>query len=206
MGRAFLGPEATEENYKKYALNSYVIHFSGHAFTNDSIPLYSGLALTQNTDSSEDGFLHAYEIYNQSLQAELAVLSACKTGIGKQIRGEGVMSLARAFHYAGCPNIAMSLWPADDKATKELMIEFHKQLKAGKAKDEALRQAKLYVLDKHKSHPFYWGAFVLIGDNAPVHFNTSYWWLAWSLGGILVLIAIYWFLQRRKSPGKLIKK
>ena len=156
------------------------------------------MVFAQNTDSTEDGFLYTHEIYNQSLRAELAVLSACGTGLGKQIRGEGIMSLARAFHYAGCPNIAMSLWQVDDKTTSALMQEFYKQLKAGNPKDEALRQAKLYVLDKHESHPYYWAPFVLIGDNAPVHFSTSYWWLVWSLGGILILIATYWLYRKQR--------
>ena len=99
-------------------------------------------------------------------------MSACETGIGKIARGEGIISLARAFKYAGCRNIVMSLWKANDKTTSGIMYDFCKNLKKGMPKDEALQRAKLkYLESSDHSHPFYWATFVLIGDNLPVEKN-----------------------------------
>jgi len=143
------------------------------------------------------------------LNAELALLSACETGAGELARGEGIMSLGRAFKYAGCPNVAMSLWKANDKTTAQIMESFSQYLIGGMQKDEALRQAKLSYLersDKIKSHPFFWATFVMVGNNTPLSKTSK------SLGdaapmlmvGLMVLvlliafILIRIFLSRRK--------
>jgi CHAT domain-containing protein len=135
-----------------------------------------------DTQTQEDGFLHAYELYDTRLNAELAVLSACNTGSGRVVKGEGVLSLSRAFKYAGCPNIAMSLWKADDNATHEIMIHFFKGLRTGMGKTEALRDAQLAYLAEHtgpQAHPYYWATFVMIGDDSPLSGLNSAglpWW------------------------------
>ena len=145
-GISLLGARASEAAFKQDAHKYQILHLAMHTLINDSLPLYSGLVFSQDQDSLEDDFLYAYELYNMQLNAELAVLSACQTGIGKIQRGEGIMSLARAFMYAGCPNIAMSLWQADDEATAEIMTAFMAYLKDGMGKAEALRRAKLNYL------------------------------------------------------------
>ncbi|MCB0529251.1 MAG: CHAT domain-containing protein [Saprospiraceae bacterium] len=205
-GRSYLGAAATENHFKQHARDARILHLAMHGFLNDCDPLYSGLVfsniadtISQNgNDEEEDGFLHAYEIYNMRLRAELAVLSACNTGRGQLAKGEGVISLARAFKYAGCANILMSLWQADDQATAQIMQDFYRYLKQGMGKDAAIRQAKLDYLDSNRrNHPFYWGAFVLIGDDLPLN-SSRFPWFYFSIGaGLVVLIVIVAIWRRR---------
>jgi CHAT domain-containing protein len=113
-----------------------------------------------------DGFLRVNDIYNSRLQADLVVLSACQTGLGKEVRGEGLMGLTRAFLYAGVPRVVVSLWSVDDRATAELMASFYRSLlRDGKSPSEALLDAQ-QELRKHKEwqSPYYWAAFVQQGD------------------------------------------
>ena len=162
----FLGNDANEENVKSTNLSDYrVIHFAVHGLLNEEKPQFSGLVLTlPRTTASEDGLLQVYEIFNLSLNADLVVLSACETGLGKQDRGEGLIGLTRAFLYAGTPSVVVSLWKVQDNSTAELMIRFYKHLdKSDKA--EALRQSQLELIGGSKfSHPYYWAPFILVGE------------------------------------------
>ncbi|MCB9316002.1 MAG: CHAT domain-containing protein [Lewinellaceae bacterium] len=209
QGQAFLGQAATEAQFRQVASEPRIVHLAMHGFLNDCDPMYSGLVFTNElpkiqadaTSTENDGILYAYEIYNLRLNADLAVLSACNTGRGKLAKGEGVISLARAFKYAGCSNVLMSLWQADDQATAQIMRDFYKYLKEGLGKDAAIRQAKLDYLDNNsRNHPFFWGAFVLIGDNQPLDGGIHWFWYA---GGLLALglLGLFWFWQRRKAAS-----
>ena len=210
-GRSFVAGNATEVQFRQHAQEPRIVHLAMHGFLNDCDPLYSGLVFSQqggsgsSSGSSEkdsvaedsDGFLHAYEIYNLHLNADLAVLSACNTGRGQLAKGEGVISLARAFKYAGCANILMSLWQADDQATAQIMQDFYRHLQEGLGKDAAVRQAKLdYLQSNNRSHPFFWGAFVLIGDDQPLKQSSGRIWY----GAGLLLAGLgfaFWSLRRR---------
>jgi len=99
--------QATESGYKAHSSNYRIIHFGTHGILDDKSPLFSKLIFAK--DKEEDGYLHTYEIYGQNLNADLAVLSACQTGKGKWSDGEGVISLAHGFTYAGCPSVVMSM-------------------------------------------------------------------------------------------------
>ena len=169
----FLGAEASEENVKApERLSRYrIVHFSTHGYVNEARPRFSGLVLSQRTTQqsapgnspSEDGVLAAYEIWDLKLQADLVVLSACETGLGKEIRGEGLMSLTRAFMYAGTPSVVVSLWNVNDETAADLMIRFYRNLKTpGIRKSEALRLAQLETIQDN-GFPFFWAPFVLIG-------------------------------------------
>lgn len=207
-GKSYLGDQATEQAFREQQQTSRILHLAMHGFLNDCDPLYSGLVFTNQsmhaeTDSSAaaaDGFLHAYEIYNLRMHADLAVLSACNTGHGKLAKGEGVISLARAFKYAGCANVLMSLWQADDQATARIMEQFYHYLSQGMGKDAAIRQAKLDFLDSNsRNHPFFWGAFVLIGDDQPLlpeRDGKLYWY---ALAGLLALGG-GWAIWRSRRP------
>ena len=127
-GMTFTGSQATESSFKRHGGEFQILHLAMHAIIDEENPLQSKLIFTQDQDTLEDGFLNAYELYNMRLTAEMAVLSACNTGFGKLVRGEGVLSLGRAFAYAGCPSIVMSLWPAQDKATADIMRYFYQGL------------------------------------------------------------------------------
>lgn len=210
-GQAFLAENATESQFRLHAKEPRIIHLAMHGFLNDCDPLYSGLVFSKqaigrneynadqdSTAEEKDGFLHAYEIYNLHLNAELAVLSACNTGHGQMAKGEGVISLARAFKYAGCSNVLMSLWQADDQATAQIMQGFYQYLKKGKGKDDAIRQAKLdYMQINARNHPFFWGAFVLIGDDLPMK-QPSANWIWYGLALLLASLGIvFWRLKQR---------
>jgi len=167
----FVDFSATETNFKSLANQYSVLHIATHGILNDDDPLFSSLVMS--TDSTEDGILHAFELYNMQLNADLAVLSACNSGMGKLTKGEGVVSIARGFAYAGVPNIVMSKWAVSDWSTAVLMKAFYKNIKKGMPKDEALQQAKVFYLEANKDEakllaPFYWGGFVLLGDTAPI--------------------------------------
>ncbi len=140
-GQVFKDNEATEENFKADANNYDILHLAMHTVINDSLPMYSKLLFSP--DDNEDGSFDTYEVYNMNLNARMTVLSACNTGTGRLQKGEGVMSLARAFLYAGCPAIIMTLWSVEDESSADLMIDFYKNLLNGYSKDDALRKAKI---------------------------------------------------------------
>ncbi|MDN5200648.1 CHAT domain-containing protein [Fulvivirgaceae bacterium BMA10] len=206
-GATFSGENATEALFKKEGGKYQILHLAMHAIVDKENPLQSKLIFTQNEDSLEDGFLNAYELYNMELNAELAVLSACNTGYGKVAKGEGVMSLGRAFAYAGCPSIVMSLWPAQDRATADIMTYFYDGLSQGEPKDIALHNAKLKYLQNTEDlfvHPFYWAGFVIQGDPRPIemHSKFRYWWVFGLVAG-LVLLGLWQFRLKtlsRKHP------
>ena len=196
-GKAYLGAGATESLFGELADQYRLLLIAAHGFTNDQDPLLSGIAFSE--EKGNDGILYAYEIANMNLNAELMVLSACNTGVGQLAKGEGVMSLARSFRIAGCPNILMSLWQANDASTRMIMESFFKYLKDGFPKDEALRQAKLDYLNKSDlSHPYYWSTFVLMGDDLSFE-EALPWWAYGTLAiAFLIIIAIFATLILRK--------
>lgn len=166
-GKAYVYGQATEKMFKAHAPEAGILHLATHAVIDDQNPSNSQFVFAADGDSAEDGFLHASELYNMQLNAELAVLSACNTGMGKLSKGEGIMSLARGFMYAGVPSVVVSLWPIDDQSTAALAGNFYRGLRDGLDKDEALRQAKLAHLnnaDEIKAAPLYWAGFISIGN------------------------------------------
>ncbi|MDN5213312.1 CHAT domain-containing protein [Fulvivirgaceae bacterium BMA12] len=201
-GSFYEGSRATEQQFKKLAENYGILHLATHAIVDDQHPMNSRLLFTINQDSIEDGDLYAWELYNMRLNAEMAVLSACNTGSGKLQQGEGVKSLGWAFTYAGCRSIVMSLWPAQDRSTADLMTYFYQGLSKGYSKDRALQEAKLNYLknaDEIFSHPFYWAGFVVQGNSGPVtsHTNKYYLWLV--LGVLLADLIIVLFRLKQKN-------
>jgi CHAT domain-containing protein/tetratricopeptide (TPR) repeat protein len=171
----YLGAEAREARLKQRAATCRILHLATHGIANDASPMYSHLVLSQaQDDHNEDGLLEAWEIMNLDLHADLAVLSACDTARGQVVSGEGVIGLAWAFFVAGCPTTVVSQWKVDSSSTTDLMIEFHRRLRAGSARAtrrdmseaEALRAAALTLMkSKSYQHPFYWAAFVVVGGS-----------------------------------------
>jgi CHAT domain-containing protein len=145
------------------------VHFATHGILNSTHPNLSGLAfsLVNEDGKPQDGFLRASEIFNLKLSADLVVLSACRTGLGKEIRGEGVIGLTRAFMYAGAARVMVSLWDINDEGTAELMKRFYGNL-LGRTKMSpaaALRLAQVSMAaDKRWSSPYYWAGFTLQGE------------------------------------------
>lgn len=188
-GQLLAGPEATADKFRSVAADYRFLHFATHAKLNDSNIDYSFLAFSETTDSSDQEKISIRDLYELQLRADMVVLSACETGVGELRRGEGLISLARGFAYAGAKSLVTSLWSVNDKSTAEIMIDFYRQLKKGKAKDEALQIAKLNYLKKKRDvnaiDPFFWAGFVAIGDMAPVYGGNFSWWL-----GLLVVLSI----------------
>lgn len=195
-GDLYVDDIATESNFKKNASKYDVLHLAMHTIIDDENPMFSKLVFTQNQDSTQDGLLNTHEIYNMEFNARMVVLSACNTGDGKLLKGEGVMSLARGFFYAGCPSIIMTLWTVEDKTGSNLMSNFYDFLAQGLNKDVALREAKLKYLesaDALKSHPYFWSGYVTMGDVDPLYdnkFRNLLLIAALSVLGVLSLIII----------------
>lgn len=150
-------------------LNQYkVIHFATHGLLNSINPELSGIVLSMIDQQGNpiNGFLRLHDIFNLNLSADLVVLSACQTGLGKQVRGEGLVGLTRGFMYAGTPRVLVSLWNVDDAATAELMTRFYRLLfKEKLSPTQALRRAQLEMqTDTEWKSPYYWAAFTLQGE------------------------------------------
>ena len=145
-----------------------IVHFATHGLLNSERPELSGLvfSLIDREGKPQDGFLRLHEIYNLQLNADLVVLSACETGLGKEIKGEGLIGLTRGFMYSGAPRVVASLWNVDDFATAELMKLFYQRmLKDGLPAGAALRAAQLELSrQKRWASPYFWAGFVLHGE------------------------------------------
>jgi CHAT domain-containing protein len=161
----YIEKKAKEETFKNVSLKDYqVIHFACHGFMAEKFPFRSALVLSLDEDPKEDGFLQVRELYNLRMKADLVVLSACQTGKGKMERGEGILGLPRIFFYMGARSVISTLWKITDESTAKFMDLFYQYLAEGNDKSQALRLAKLEMIDSKYSHPFYWAAFVLNGD------------------------------------------
>ncbi|HEY8019939.1 MAG TPA: CHAT domain-containing protein [Thermoanaerobaculia bacterium] len=140
------------------------VHFAVHGQTDEQHPQLSGLVLAPS-GPGDDGKLRMADILKLRLNADLVVLSACETGLGREVTGEGLVGLSRAFFYAGARSLTVSLWLVSDASTPVLMRDFYARLVRGEDKDEALRQAKLAMIARGRyAHPFYWAPFILAGD------------------------------------------
>lgn len=162
-----LGDEARESTLASDGfLGQYgVIHLATHGVVDERRPERSSVALSLPRDPSEDGYLQASEIYGLELNADLVVLSACETGLGRMVRGEGILGLPRAFLFAGASSVVVSLWSVSDRSTAEFMIAFYREMVSHRRSPaEALARVKeSFRASEEFSHPFYWAPFVLIG-------------------------------------------
>lgn len=165
-GKQFIGADATKEVFMKEAANYKLLHLAMHGLLSGENTEFAALAFHPESDSAGQFLLSMEEIAAMELAADLVVLSACETGAGRLRRGEGVISMARAFREAGCPNILMSLWTADDKSSTLIMQDFFGRLKAGGNIAESIRAAKLNLMSTQflQSHPYYWAGFVPLGN------------------------------------------
>ena len=202
-GELFVGDACLESVFKSKSSQAGVLHLAMHTVLNDEQPLYSGFIFDHLEDSLNDGVLTIGEIYNLELQAQLVVLSSCNTGSGELVGGEGVMSLARAFSFAGCPSIIMSLWECEDQSTKKMVGSFVDHLKEGQQKSLALQNAQRDYLAQaigNEGHPFYWSGLMIVGSDVPLSNEISAWWSA--AVAVVLLLAGIRFMRRRtqRSP------
>jgi len=199
-GDAFLESAATETNFLSEAPKHKIIHIGTHAESNNISPELSRLVFSK-TNGTGDNYLYNYEIYNTNLSTHLAVLTACETGKPEFQPGEGMISLAHAFNYAGSESMLTSLWKIDEKSSAKIIGYFYENIKDGLRKDEALQQAKLTYLSKAQGRtlaPQYWAGLVLIGDTSPILIDQPIPLWVWVIGAILLVVFIVLFFNRRK--------
>lgn len=166
QSKIYIRSDAREDYFKSQADKFQILHLATHGILNNVTPMYSYLALTPDESGTEDGLLEARELMNLNLHADLVTLSACETALGKVGQGEGVIGLTWALFIAGVPSTMVSQWKVDSASTTELMLSFHRNLKSGQTKADALRNAALKLAKNNRySHPFFWAPFVLIGDS-----------------------------------------
>ena len=199
-GTAMKDAEATAKNFREDLEKHSILHLATHARINDEFPEYSFLTFTPDTDNQ--GMLYINDLYAMDIDADLVTLSACDTGLGEFHKGEGAISLARAFFYSGANSIVQTSWSINDGSTPEIMDVFYGQLAQGSTKDRALQQAKLVFLEKHRenkySHPYYWSGFLLSGNTAPMVKTWGLVWYHYLFFG-LVILSIFLFRKRKKS-------
>lgn len=197
-GMIFTDAEASKKKFLFLANQYSIVHLATHASVNNEDPMQSFIAFYPDSNYK----LYAREIYDLKLDSlQLIILSACETGSGQLVKGEGLMSLSRAFTYAGCPNIITSLWKAEDKSTAFITERLHYYLEKKFTTDQALQQAKLDLLksstiDPRLKSPTYWAHLVFIGTYEADHKSQNWWWIAIAI----IVGAVSYKLIRRKRP------
>jgi CHAT domain-containing protein len=201
----FYNQEATENSLIS-TLNSNILHIATHATGGSSDNENAFLVFFSDSTQvvNEDGKLFFYELRNLTSKAQLAVLSACHTGYGAYQFGEGIQSLGYGFSLSGVPNLIMSQWAASDVPSAIIMVDFYKHLSKGMTKAEALRQAKLDFLRNPEysheyKHPFYWGAYFLLGDNKGIGLEKPIYFQYWFWVVSLIFTIIAFLIWKRKS-------
>ncbi|MGB3344596.1 MAG: CHAT domain-containing tetratricopeptide repeat protein [Aequorivita sp.] len=204
-GDFFINEAASKKLFMERAKEHKIIHIGTHAESNNISPELSRLIFAKKPDSEEgyaDNSLYSYEIYNLDLSSNLAILTACETGKPTYQAGEGMISLAHAFNYAGSESILTSLWEIDEQSSTKILTYFYDNLTKGMAKDEALRQAKLSYIATAQGRtaaPQYWAGLVLIGDTSPIHLTTGLEWWWYFLAGIVGVSLLVLILRNRKD-------
>jgi CHAT domain-containing protein len=195
-GEYYLKENALKQNFEELASNYDIIHLSTHATAGS---YYEPPAI-----EFYDKTLYLPEIYGYNLQSDLVVLSACESGIGALSKGEGTMSLARGFSYAGVKNLIVSLWKVNDKATELLMAGFYDEFSKTDNKSHSLQNSKLnYLKDENitasKKSPYYWASFIYVGSvDVKEASNYDYWWFI--IGIFVIGIAVYLFKKGSFNP------
>jgi len=197
-GKAYFDSLATEYQFKNTDTRNQVLHIATHGIIDNLKPMFSKLVFAPDSEQNEDGNLYAWELFNMNIHSDMVVLSACNTGYGKLFLGEGMMTLARGFLYAGVPSMVISLWNVNDESTSSVITRFYYYLKEGKEKHIALQLAKTDYLDSADdimANPYFWGGFLLLGNPYEIKFgNTSnlptYIAVSALLGFLLILVGI----------------
>ncbi len=204
-GNAFFENQSTPEAFRKQSGNNRIIHIGTHAEANNDFPEYSRLIFSKDQkDITAENSVYLFDIYNCNLTSDLAVLTACETGKPGFFPGEGMVSMAHAFNYAGSESILTGLWKIDEQSSTIITQLFYDNLAEGMTKDEALQQAKIKYLetaDGRMLSPQYWAGLVIMGDTSPIELKKKnilmqYWWI-----GALLIISVtggWWWMKKKK--------
>lgn len=206
--RFFINDKSTESNFRSVAGKAKIIHLATHSKVDDENPLFSSLYMFSNnssiqedsTDNENDGIVHAYELFDLNLNADLIFLSSCESGSGGYLKGSGILGFSRAFAYAGAQSLSINLWPIRDQTASEISTEFYAALNQGKNKANALREARLHYLNNSNSDPYLWGAFIMYGNIDPPVNNYQF-LIQLLLSGLLItgLSFVGLFAYQRKT-------
>ena len=202
-GTSYLNERSTKQVFRNNAKEHKIIHIGTHAESNNLTPEFSRLIFAKDISQQttpEDNSLFTYEIYDFDLASNLTILTACETGKPGFEPGEGMISLAHAFNYAGSESMLTSLWKIDEKSSTEIISFFYENLEQGMARDEALRNAKLSYLSTANGRtiaPQYWAGLVLIGDSSPLELDSSTPVWYWVVGAIVLLLIFLLFFRRK---------
>ncbi|MCG2419938.1 CHAT domain-containing protein [Aequorivita sp. F47161] len=204
-GNYFVNEDASKEVFINRAKEHKIIHIGTHAESNNISPELSRLIFakkTNDTKTYDENSLYSYEIYNIDLSSNLAILTACETGKPTYQAGEGMISLAHAFNYAGSESILTSLWEIDEESSAQIVKLFYDNLAKEMPKDEALRKAKISYLaaaEGRTTSPQYWAGLILIGDTAPMALKAGVAWWWYVLAGVVGFILMTLIVQRKKE-------
>lgn len=208
-GQKWLNGQATKSNFLENVADCRILHISLHTVETDPHDP-TGLAILFSKMSETDAnLLTSSELYSLDLNTELAVVSSCQSGFGQFKKGEGTLSLGRAMALAGCRSTVVNLWKADDRASRDLMISFYKNLKAGQTKDRALQNALLYYLQNtisERAGPQFWANFSAVGEMDALDFESekASKWPLW-IGGMAVFVLltfIFLFFSKQSKQKK----
>ncbi len=193
----FLSDKATESNFKKYAPLSKIIHLSTHSFLYKNQPL---IVFSEGGKESNDGLLEKGEIIQLNLNADMVVLSSCKSGLGVVDKSEGILGMQKSFIDAGANSVVVSLWDVNDKSTAVLMKYFYKYLREGFDKSTSLQLAKKEFIKNESANPYYWAAFILTGNPSKIKFRNQavfpkYLFLILSLA--VAVFVLYSFIRKK---------
>jgi CHAT domain-containing protein len=203
-GDVFLYENSTRTNFISNAPQSKILHIGTHAESNNLSPELSRLLFAKDLEmyqEVDENSLYAYQIYNYDFTSDLAILTACETGKPEYQPGEGMISLAHAFNYAGSESMLTSLWQIDEQASATIVETFYTYLADGYSKPEALQKAKLAYLTKAEGRtvsPNYWAGLIIMGDPSPVFLETNSVSWFWLLLLLLLIAGIYTITKYRK--------
>lgn len=164
----FLESDADKSIFLESARSSKIVHVATHSEVSEQDPLFSTIYLNSTGDNEELTSLYAYELFDTQMNSELVMLNSCSSGSGSYLQGSGIMGISRALRYAGARSLALNLWSVNDKAASEFAISFYSSIDEGSPKWESMRSAKLSLLKNGNANPYYWGAYMLIGNSSPL--------------------------------------
>jgi len=160
----YLENNATKSTFLNEVSDAKIVHIATHSEVSEQDPLFSTIFLNDDSGTGGSNALYAYELFDQRLNSELIMLNSCSSGSGDYLQGSGIMGITRALRYAGAKSMALNLWAVNDKVAYEFASVFYGSINEGRSKSEAMRDAKLFLLQNGNANPHYWGAFMLTGN------------------------------------------
>lgn len=185
----YLENEATKDSFLTEIQQSRVVHVATHSEVSEEDPLFSTIYLKSQDD--QQSALYAYELFDKQINSDLIMLNSCSSGSGGYLQGSGVVGISRALRYAGAKSLALNIWAVNDKSASEFATSFYTHIDDGAPKWLALQQAKLQLLETGNANPYYWGAYMLIGNPSPLTKKPANAGFLYSFLSVLILISAY---------------